>query len=234
MWKNYIVFNNINSLDKGLIVNSIDIGCPKPEVIIQTVPFMNGSYDFSNISNGGIQTFEDRTVIVKFSYKNINASNQYNVYLSATAWLMSGAKGSLEISSVPGILTGKCIECSKLSKSNIGGTFTATFLCDPFINQGEFGDYIWDTFNFESGVAEVNQCMFNTGDNLEIYCDVDSVRPILNSNIACSLNVNGDIYNLKVGDNSFYDLIFNYGINKIMVLSGNNGELNISFKKEVV
>lgn len=234
MWKNYIVFNNINSLDKGLIVNSIDIGCPKPKIITQTVPFMNGSYDFSNISNGGIQTFEDRTVTVKFSYKNINAFNQYNAYLSATTWLMSASKGNLEISNVPGMLIGKCIECSKLSKSTVGGTFTVTFLCDPFINQGEFGDYLWDTFNFQSGIAEVNQCMFNSGDKLEIYCDVDSARPILNTNIVCTLNVNGSVYDLEVGDNSFYGLIFNYGINKIIVLSGDNGELNISFKKDVV
>lgn len=234
MWNKYIKFNNLSSLDFGLIINSIDIGCPTPKLITETIPFMNGSYDFSTVSSDGIQTFNDRTVVIKFSYKNINEISQYNTYFNATNWLLSANKGPLNISTVDGTFNGKCISCSKLSKSYFGGTFTATFSCDPLIVQDAFGDYIWNTFNFESGMAEINEFKFNAGDKLEIYCDSDSIEPILISNIDCEIYINGVEYNLSSGSNKIYGMIFNYGINVIEILTGNNGVLNINFRKDVV
>lgn len=233
MFEKHILFNQINSLDMGLIINTIDLGMPDPKIITQEVPYMNGTYDFSTVNNGGIQVFNDRTVIIKFSYKNINAKSQWNKYLKVTSWLLGSSKGPLDISTVQGRINGKCISCSKLDRGIYGGTFTATFKCDPLIYLGFFGNYIWDTFNFNEDIAEVATFDISAGNNITIYCDAVSVSPTITVDSNCKIQIKGIIYSLYEGANNIFGLYFNYGFNIIEIVSG-NGQLNIDFRKEVV
>lgn len=233
MFEKHILFNQINSLDMGLIINSIDLGIPTPKIIMQEVPYMNGSYDFSTVNNGGVPVFNNRTVIIKFSYKDISAQSQWDKYLKATSWLLNSPKGILDISTIQGKINGKCVSCSKLDRSNYGGTFTATFTCDPQIIIGLYGDYLWDPFNFDIGIAELNSFSMTPGTKLSVYCDVASAIPILTVDSYCKIQIQGQVYSLSEGVNNVFGLHFNYGVNIIEVLSG-RGRINIEFKKELI
>ena len=124
----YIKFDGVSSLDKGLIINSLDIPAPKPKLITKSVPFQNGSHDFSNVGTGK-QLYENIPVTIKFSFKHL-FGNQTQIYLDHVTWLL-GKTGTLEFKDLDGSLNSKCINISKLSKSMTGGTFTAIFSCYP-------------------------------------------------------------------------------------------------------
>ncbi len=59
--KSQFTFNNLKSYDDfQLTISELTIGNPSVNLISQTVPFMNGNYDFSSLYGG--QTYSNREV----------------------------------------------------------------------------------------------------------------------------------------------------------------------------
>ncbi|WP_297523183.1 hypothetical protein [uncultured Clostridium sp.] len=230
----YLEFNNHLSTDFGLGILSVKLGAPTPNLITEKLPYSNGSFDFSTVVTGGLMTYSDRIITIEFNYLEKNQNKMYEVFSKASSWLLSGAKSTLKFNYIDGFYIGRCTQISNLESFISLGKFTATFTCNPTLTKGVYGDYIWDTFNFIDGITKNNRHIVNTGDVINIQIDgIDIIPSIyLNQNISISLN-NKD-YNLKIGDNKQFGLIFKNGINKIFIKTANKAIMDINFKEETI
>lgn len=234
MFKKHITFNNRNSLDQGLIINSINISPPTPKLITISVPFSNSIYDFSTVNTGGIQVFNNRNINIKFSFKTLNRNSIEPSYLKHITWLLSSPRSTLTISTIAGTIQAKCTQCSSLSKGLFGGTFTATFDADPFFNMGEYGDYIWDTFNFNTDIAEINSFVVNSGDTIEVINEYMDTIPVITASNPVTISMNGKDIELLKGENNNLNAMLSNGINKITIKKANCTLLTFSFRKEFI
>ena len=126
-----IIINNKGSLDDfNFIIENINIGNPNPNIITATVPYMNGYYDFSEIT--GELTYSSREIIVIFKYKEYEAfsSNLNSIYLKFINWLYES--GEIKISWIKGYFEGRVTSISELSLLEDERVIEVTFLCQPF------------------------------------------------------------------------------------------------------
>ena len=230
----YLEFNNHSSMDFGLGIVSVKLGSPKPNLITETIPYLNGSIDFSTVATGGIQTYGDRTISVDFNYLEDTKEDMYKAYNKISSWLLTANKGALKFNYIDGIFTGKCTQISDLQTFVRGAKFTATFTCNPLLDCGEYGDYIWDTFNFNKDEAELSSLVVNAGETFTIPINGVDVNPIITASSPINIEVNNKQYSLVQGDNKIFGLNLVNGENKIKILSGGNVTLSLNFRKEYI
>ncbi len=126
-----IIINDKGSLDDfNFIIEDINIGNPTPNIITATVPYMNGYYDFSEIT--GELTYSNREIIAKFKYKEYEAfiSNLNSIYLGFINWLYQA--GEIKVSWIKGYFEGRVTSISELSLLEDERVIEVTFLCQPF------------------------------------------------------------------------------------------------------
>ena len=230
----YLQFNNRNSQEFGLGILSVDIGTPKPNLITEKVPYSNGSYDFSTIVTGGLMTYGDRSISVDFNYNSKDKSDMYKIFSQVSSWLLSGEKSKISFNYIDGTYTGRCTQISDLKAFITLGKFTAKFTCNPFLDCGEYNEYIWDTFSFIDGVSGSNIYKVNSGGTIEIQIDGVDVNPTINVDKEISININNKSYNLNIGNNKIFGLIFKNGNNKIKIIKADNASVSFDFKKEMI
>ncbi|MGL4760416.1 MAG: hypothetical protein ACRCWG_03075 [Sarcina sp.] len=230
----YLEFNNYSSTDFGLGILSVNLGVPSPNLIIEKLPYCNGSYDFSTVVTGGLMTYGDRTITVNFNYLEKSISKVYETFSKVSSWLLSGPKGSLTFNYINGFYTGRCTQISDLKTFILLGTFTATFTCNPFLDCGEYGYWLWNPFNLKTGVAEVSKWTVNSNDIVTIVNKGSSINPVINSDKEVSLIFNSNTYKLNIGDNKPFGLILSNGENDIRILDSDNATLKFNFRKEYI
>ncbi|MFR5264037.1 phage tail domain-containing protein [Clostridium sp.] len=230
----YLEFNNRSSADFGLGIVSVKLGSPKPNLITETIPYLNGSIDFSTVATGGIQTYGDRTISIDFNYLEDTKEDMYKTYNKISSWLLSANKGALKFNYIDGIFTGKCTQISDLQTFVVGAKFTAIFTCNPLLDCGAYGSYIWDTFNFNKDEAEVSSLVVNAGDTMTIPIHGVAVNPTINVSSPINIELNNKQYSLVQGDNKVFGLNLLNGENKIKILSGSNVTLSLNFRKEYI
>ena len=74
----------------GFEIASIEIEDPIPNIIAESVPYMNGSYDFSNLY--GPVTYEDRIIRVRIRPYDQTITRRellYDRYSKLSMWLLS-------------------------------------------------------------------------------------------------------------------------------------------------
>lgn len=229
---NYIIFNNINSKDEGIQIISYDLGAPTPKIVTETVPYMNGEYDFSRLNN--TLYYNSRTLTVTFQITHfvmytqaMNVNDIYKQYFSFKSLLLSQGTGNLDITNLvqfPATLTGSCTNVTGLSQLPFGGTFTATFTCDPFINLGTYGEQLWDEFSFIDGLSEFPTYPINGNTTVPVY---NPGVPAKCSFTGANINI---ISNLQALSDGSY--ILPSGINNVEFTG--QGTLYINFEKEVI
>ena len=229
----YITFNGHTSLEQGLIINTIDIESPKARIITETVPFHNGIYDFSTVATG-VQTYDNRKITIKFSFKKFGY-NQELTYFNLSTWLLSSNIDNLVFSHISGKIRGKCIDVSKLNKSLFGGTFTATFSCDPFFSYGNYGEWLWDTFNFNTDTVEINEWIVNKGDSITLINRYMPVSPEITVSDNTTILFSGKKYLLEKGSNILFGFILATESNNLKILDcAPNSKIIINFTKQLL
>ncbi|WP_297523297.1 hypothetical protein [uncultured Clostridium sp.] len=230
----YLQFNNHSSADFRLGILSVSLGVPSPNLIIEKLPYCNGSFDFSTVATGGLMTYSDRVITIDFNYIEKNQTNLYETFSKVSSWLLSGPKGNLTFNYINGFYTGRCTQISDLKTFILLGKFTATFTCDPFLDSGAYGDWLWNPFNLETGIAEVSTWTVNTNDIITIINETNSVIPTINSDKEVTLMINSKAYKLNIGDNKLFGLVLFNGENDIRILDSDNATLKFNFRKEYI
>lgn len=228
-----ITFNNIHSIKTfDLYVNKLDISPPSKIKVYESVPFMNGSYDFSYIY--GDNSFGDRTL--KYSFELIEDSNiNLNIAkIRVENWLLACGQCKLFDDAIPGYYF--LAECTDISESDNGeySLIEATFIAYPFkICSYEEGDIAWDDFNFELDILQETKFDVSGSKNVKIHnVGATSVFP----EIICSstMEVTKDNVNYKFNPGTIKNHVFELNVGENNLTLKGNGSIEFKFRKEVL
>lgn len=218
-----------------LLLYKVEVEQPTPNILKVSVPYMNGSYDMSELY--GESSYPDRLVSigVEFEYFNDLRREKLNLlYDEVVRWLRSAINEKLEIDFQYGYFVGRAQEISSLEVFETTGRIEIKFICYPF-RYGEYeeGNDIWDTFNFINGVSQrttfvidgikeillINPSIISIVPEVEVTSDIEVVKE-------------ENIYLFKHGVTKDYRFMLNKGENKL-TLKG-KGEIRFKFRREVL
>lgn len=234
-----IHFNNVDSFrDMELIRLDVDNHkTPNVKKIKSTVPFMNGSYDFSNIY--GSKCYDERVLEYEFflGLKERSYTEQQLEILKVRVenWLMgTNEKTKLIDNKIVGFHY--IAECTNINFETLTkyGKFKATFEAYPFkICDSYEGNNIWDTFNFELDMLQETKFTVTGSKEVSIHnLSATNITP----EIICSNDIkvikNGVTYSLKTGTSKDYRLFLETGENKLTAKG--NGTIEFRFRKELL
>lgn len=229
-------FNHLKSNDDfGLTVIDVIVGYPSVNVVSVSVPFMNGSYDFSSLYGG--QTYSNRTVKIKMAIEDMADASRTRLnilYDRAVNWLYSAQLSTLKIDYIEHLFTGRVTEVSSKEIFINTESIEVTFDCHPLrVSEYEEGNDIWDIFNFEADVAQETE--FNVVQTKVIKLinlSVTSITPTVICNSEFDVVINNRTYRFPVGTSRDYRFNLLKGENEL-ILNG-TGKIEFKFRKEVI
>lgn len=218
--------------DFGLTIKAKDINPPKKTKIKETVPYMNGAYDFSNLY--GEQIYGERTLTYIFNLF-CKSKTELNVKkIEILDWLLNSFKTQLKDDTIPDFYFNA--ECENVDFKEDGqfAEITATFVAYPFkIAISNEGTDVWDTFNFELDYAQDTKFSVVGSKNIEIY-NLSSKK--ITPTVVCSSDFDiiqgSTTYHFEIGTTKDWRFNFDKGLNALL-LKG-NGNIEFIFKREVL
>lgn len=218
--------------DFGLTIKAKDINPPKKTKIKETVPYMNGAYDFSNLY--GEQTYGERTSTYTF---NLNCKSKIELNIKKIEildWLLNSFKTTLKDDTIPDFYFNA--ECENVDFKEDGqfAEITASFVAYPFkIANNNEGNDVWDTFNFELDYAQDTKFAVTGTKDVELY-NLSSRK--VTPTVVCSADfdvIQGNTtYHFKSGTTKDWRFTLEKGLNSL-TLNG-NGNIEFVFRKEVL
>ena len=230
-----IVYNGKHSFnDFGLKrFNSKEHKAPSKNKIYETVPFMNGSYDFSNIYGGN--TYSDRELTYSFLVEVDNEEAMNYKKISIENWLLGTNKKTMLIDEdLKGYYY--MAECINIDFENYYsfGLIDVTFTAYPFkIGEAHEGNNLWDSFNFELDVLQDTKFTVNGSSSVNIYnSSIIDIEPTIITSSNFEIILDNKKYVVESGSSKDYRFKFKPGTNNL-TLKG-NGTIEFRFRKEVL
>ena len=230
-----ISYNNKHSFnDLGLtVLNTRVIETPSKIKITETVPFMNGSYDFSNLY--GSNCYAERQLEYEFLIKANNSAQLEFKRMQIEEWLLStNIKTPLIDDNTPGYYyNAECINVNFEDLVNTG-KLKATFTAYPFKISTEYeGNNLWDSFNFELDVLQDTKFTVSGISNVSIYnSSVIDIEPEIIASSQFEITLDNKKYVVEAGTSKDYRFKLKKGNNNI-TLKG-DGTIEFKFRKEVL
>lgn len=233
-----ITFNGEHSYDEHrMILTNRTIGLPNKNKILETVPFSNIEYDFSEIF--GAQTYEQRELtyeFILFNHRKVPDLERFRI--SCINWLMTVNKQAVlkddeienyyflgEVRTAP--------ECTFNIKTDVYEV-SVTFTCYPFkIGELAEGNDLWDPFNFDTDVFQ--DTVFTIAGSKSIKLINNGVVPVCPT-VVCtsgmSVALDGTTYTFSTGTTQANEFMLKVGGN-FMTISG-TGTIEFIFYKELL
>lgn len=228
-----ISFKNKHSyIDFGLTIKSKSINPPKKIKTKETVPFMNGSYDFSNLY--GEQTYEERELGYVFNLICETKLELNTEKIKVLDWLLNSFKGALKDDTIPGLYFNAECENIDFKESGRYAEITATFIAYPFkIGLHDEGNIPWDDFNFELDYMQDTKFDVSVSKSIEI---INSGSRKITPTVVCTdefdVIKNGITYKFNAGTTKDWRFNLDIGLNNL-TLNG-SGNIEFIFRKEVL
>ena len=230
-----IVFNGKHSFNDMRLkrINATEHKAPTKNKIQQTIPFMNGSYDFSNLY--GSATYSDREFTYSFLVEIENEALMNYRKIEIENWLLGANKKTILIDEdLKGYYY--LAECIDIDFDNYYsfGLIDVTFTAYPFkIGEAYEGNNLWDSFNFESDVLQDTKFTVNGSSNVNIYnSSAIDIEPTIIASSNFEIIKDNKKYVIESGESKDYRFKFKKGNNNI-TLKG-NGTIEFRFRKEVL
>ena len=230
-----ITYNNKHSFnDLGLtVLNTRVIETPIKIKITETIPFMNGSYDFSDLY--GSNCYTERQLEYEFLIKARNSTELEYQRIKIENWLLSSnTKTPLIDDNIIGYYyNAECIGVEFEDMNNVG-KLKATFIAYPFRISTEYeGNNLWDSFNFESDILQDTKFTVSGVSNVTIYnSSVIDIEPEIIASSQFEITLDNKKYTVKAGASKDYRFKLRKGNNNL-TLKG-NGTIEFRFRKEVL
>ena len=228
-----ISFNNKHSIkDFNLYVSELDISPPAKNKIKETIPFMNGSYDFSELYGGN--TFKERSIKYTFELLEDSPLKLNILKTKVENWLLGCGQCQLYDDSIPDFyFLAECININE-SYDRYKSVFDVEFIYYPLKIRTEYvGNNIWDNFNFELDVLQDTKFTVNGTSNVSIYnSSIIDIEPTIIASSQFEIILDNKKYNVEAGTSRDYRFKFKKGDNKI-TLKG-NGTIEFKFRREVL
>ena len=230
-----ITYNNKNSYnDFGLKrFNSKEHKAPVKNKIYESIPFMNGSYDFSNIY--GSPSYSDRELNYSFLIEIENEEVMNYKKIAIENWLLgTNSKSILIDEDLKGYYY--MAECIDVNFDNYYsfGLIDITFTAYPFkIGEAYEGNNLWDSFNFELDILQDTKFTVNGASSVSIYnSSVIDIEPEIIASSQFEIILDNKKYVVESGTSKDYRFKLRKGNNDI-TLKG-NGTIEFKFRKEVL
>ena len=230
-----ITYNNKHSFnDLGLtVLNTRVIETPSKIKITETIPFMNGSYDFSNLYGGNC--YAERKLEYEFLIKARNSTELEFKRMQVDQWLLSSnSKTPLIDDNLPGYYyKAECISTEFEDLIKIG-KLKAIFTAYPFrTGEAYEGDNSWDNFNFELDALQDTKFIVNGSLSVSIYNpSIIDIEPEIIASSQFEIVLDNKKYTVEVGISKDYRFKFKKGYNNL-TLKG-DGTIEFRFRKEVL
>lgn len=228
-------FNNKHSYnDFKLILENKKILPPSKKKIKESVPFMNGSYDFSTVGSNGEIVFNERQIDISFAVVGKSKEQIYAFYTDVLEWLADTGKQQLIFDDIVDYYFIAEVEgVTDFEEVIRFGKFKVSFIVEPFkIGVDYEGIKLWDSFNFESDALQDTEFSIVGSRAINIVNVGRIVCPVINVNSNMTIIFNSKTYSLTTGDNKFYDFKLANGSNSITI--NGTGTVKFIYRKEVI
>ena len=230
-------FNGHHSSEFGLkVLSAKQVTLPAKRKTLVQLPYSSKQVDLSAVYGDNI--YDERTVTFpcRLPYGRRDPTVMYAKIEEVTRWLYEPlTKSLLQDDAVPNYaFLGEVQAPPTVEESLDFCKITIVFQCYPYRLKKRFDD-IWDTFNFETDVAQMihvdvkgmdNFVLYNTGDiavSLKVTTDSDNMLIALNSYNAIPL---------KRGDNESHELVLLKGRNTVTLVG--TGHVDFDWSEEVI
>lgn len=227
-----IHFNGSHSSEFRMRLMSREGPSPEEKEILETVPFMQGSYDFSDIL--GQRTFENRPLTYTFEVLEYEYSRRKVDGSVLVNWLMSAGRQRLYDDFNPGYYY--LAKCKSVESTDeyYGAVFTVTFEAYPYmIAELQEGHDIWDDFNFELDIAQQVKYSVKGSQAITLYnVGANVLTPVIRASAPMALTKDGASFNVPAGESNSHELILQKGSNRLTVQG--SGTIEFLFYKELM
>ena len=230
-----ITFNGRHSFnDMGYkILSNREIKSPSKIKVKKSVPYMNGSYDFSNLYGGNC--FTDRVLEYTFLLKATSNKNLEAVRMDCENWLM-GTNEQTKLIDDNMNLYYYLAECESVKFEDMGlvGKLTATFNAYPFRLYGWVeGNDLWDRFNFELDVSQEVKFNIEGSKDIVLYNQgATHVKPTIIASSDMEIVKDDITYSIEKGTTNDWQFVLGVGENHLTVKG--TGTIEFEFRKEVL
>lgn len=229
-----IIKNNKHSYnDFGLKILSREFNPPSKKKIKETLPFMNGSYDFSLLY--GENVYEERTIKYVFDFRYKDKIDFFNKKTAITDWLLNSSKEPLYDDLIPGYyFIAECDDSISFDEGYIDCEVTVVFNAYPFkISTLQDGHDIWDNFNFELDMVQETKFESESTKNIQLYNNgAIGINPI----VVCSSNMEiikgNTTYKFNSGETKAWNFKLDKGLNDLIIKG--TGTIEFKWYKEVL
>ena len=164
--------------DFGIKILSRSISIPSKRKIKDTVPFMNGSYDFSLLY--GEQTYDEREITYTFSLPKKDKVKLNMLKIKIIEWLYDGIQSKLYDDQIPGFYF--LAECTGIDYDESFYNYaqlTVSFTAYPFkISTLQDGHDIWNEFNFELDIVQNTKFNVIENESITLYNNSNSKKRV--------------------------------------------------------
>lgn len=205
---------------------------PEEKAITESVPFMQGHFDFSTILGGRV--YENRPLTYQFEILERDYLTRKIFQTSLENWLMKGGYEPLYDDHAPEYhYLAKC-ESVETADAYGGLTVNIEFDAYPFkIAELAEGNDIWDTFNFELDVAQVTKFSVNGSVNIILYnVGANNLTPAIKATAPMTIIKDGVSYSIPAGETNSYEFVLCQGENPMSIRG--NGAIEFLFYKELI
>lgn len=225
-----VEINEINMYERfrALLSEPYSVQPPIPKTFFQDVPGADGSLDLSTAISGRT-IYERREIIMKFCCLQPSAS--WPGVLSEIMREFHGKEGKIIFGNDMGYYYIGRLSVSDYERNGEVGQFVITANADPYKYErsSSMDPWIWDTFNFETGVIrEYSDLIVNGTETIVIHGTEKWIIP--NFIVSGTINVmfEGNTYQLKAGTTKNYMIAIKPGKNYLQ-FSG-NGVVSIDYR----
>lgn len=221
--------------DFGAWLKSKTIGIQSTIKITETIPYMQGSYDFTELY--GEQTYDDRELEYEFDLHATTDNPKKELRAKAIAftnWLKSASKSELIDDDYPGFyflaeaVDNIDIDDTEIYIATIKVKFTAYGL---MIKNDLEGQTRWDTFGFLTDTLQQTKFEINGAREIFLYnVGIRSITPQIICDSDFILNIDDYQYKLTSGITKDYRLSLKKGVNRIIVTGTGNIEFKFRFE----
>lgn len=230
--KNGFTRSGIHTREYGMWLVNRQAPTPSEKQIIESVPFMQGVYDFSNIL--GERVYENRSLTYVFEIKQQDYERRKINQTAIENWLKKDGVAPLYDDHARGYYY--MAKCTSINTDDFYGGLRVTTTWDayPFkISELPEGHDIWDEFNFELDVAIPSEIEVNGTETVNLYnIGMSSKSPKITTTAPMSIIKNGITYNLPAGEIQDEDFRLMVGDNNLTIVG--NGTIKFEWYKELL
>lgn len=229
-----VTFNGKHNNDLNIVMHSKSIQSPPKKKIKETVPFMNGSYDFSTVGSNGEITYSEREISIVFGLPAETKEQLQVLYSKVMEWLVDVGKQKLVFDVMKDYYFMAEVEDTTTFEETMEfGKLEVKFIAEPFKSSVDLiGSNIWDTFNFEEDYLQDSGYDIVGSKVITLYNPGRTIRPIINCSTPMTLIQNGKSYSLVAGDNKLYGFYL-IPLANVLTING-TGRITFTFRKESI